>query len=508
MSNLLSALNVGGGLFLFLGIIMTVIVFVLAIWLIGASQRGENLKLKLAPKHIFFIVLAIGAAIRIGVAVSMRGLVGSLTASTATRTGYTGIYNMVYALINNGLDNFLESYQSALYYPVTMYILAFFGSISALFFPMSISSVPTMIFLKLPFIISDILLAYVVYKIVAKYAGEIVALAAGGFVALCPVFMLGSIWPSYYTFFALALAVIAYFMLERSYIKLIVAYTVCALICFESIYLLPIIAVYLVYAYVKKIKAYKNDNSGAGLNSREYGMIVKLPIVTVVCIIAAYLLSLPFALGYVGADPFAMLYVLYLKPFDKFAYFTYNGLSLYNIFNKNGVLLNLSFPTFVFSLLFMVAITAVTLIIYLSKKNRASLVMFMSYLLFTINIYFVNSSEITLLPSLIIMLVAYSVLKEKRLLHILGIIALAVFINATGALIRADYFMTNASAAVELLNGSWLALSIIASVIAVICHIYFTIVLLDVVMNGRIKKMSVADNKLTSSLKGLIKIKD
>ncbi len=508
MNNLLLALNLSGGLFIALGIILTIVVFALAVWLIGIGQRGEQIKLKLKPKHIFLIVLVVGAVLRIVVSISMRGLVGSLTAPTATRTGYTGIFNMTYALINDGLDNFWAAYESALYYPITMYVLAFFASIGSLFFPLGINSIPTLIFLKLPFIISDILLAYVIYKIAAKFANELVALALGGLVALSPVFMFGSIWPSYYTFFALALAIMIYYMLERSYVRLIITYAVSVLVCFEAIFLLPVVSVFLVYAYVKKMKAYKNETQKTGLWNSEYGMLVKVPVAAVVCIIGAYLLTLPFALGHIGANPFKMIFIMYIKPFNEFAYFTFNGLSLYNIFNKNGVALSLSFPTYIFSILFILAITAVTLIIYLSKKNRAGLVMFISYLLFTINVYFVNSSELTLLPSLIAMLLGYAVLKEKRLLHIFAPMALIVFINATGVLIKSDYFMTNAVTATELLNETWSVLSIVSSVITVLLHIYFTIILLDVIMNGRIKKLTANDNKFSSSLKGLIKNKE
>ncbi len=505
MNKLLLSSSTGGNAFIILGVILTIVVFALAVWLIGIGQRNENVKLKLRPKYIFLIVLFAGAVIRIIVAFSMRGLVGNNSEMAATRTGYTGIYQMVYSLINDGLTGFWESYASALYYPITMYILAFFGSVGALFFPMELSSVPTMIFLKLPFVISDILLAYVVYKIAEKYAGELTALALGGLVAICPVFMLGAIWPSYLTFFALALAIMIYFMLERSYIKLIVTYTVSVLLCFEAIFLLPAVAVYLIYAYVRM---WKSSKAQADVDASAHSMLIKLPIATLACIIGAYLITLPFALGSVGANPFAMLYILYLRPFDKFAYFTYNGLSLYNIFNKNGVELTLAFPTFVFSLLFIAAIIAVTVIIYLSKKNRASLVMFISYLLFTINVYFVNSSEITLLPALLALLLGYAVLKDKRLLQVFGIAALIVFINAVSVFIKADYFTAVAAAGEELLNGGWTAVSIVCSCLAVICHIYFTVVLLDVVMNGRLKKMNVPNNKFSSSLKGLIKIKD
>ena len=508
MNNFILASQAGGITFIVLLAVMTIVVFALAVWLLCLGIRNENLKLKLKPSHILILLLVIGTAVRMCVAFSMQGLIGTLVASTADRTGYTGIVGMTKYLIDNGMGEFYNVFDGIFYYPLTMYILTFFGSICSIFWQVNLSSQAALVFMKLPFIISDILLAVAVYKITAKYTNEIVALALGGLIAVCPIFMLGAIWPSVYSFLALALVLTMYFMVERKYIALVLTYTVSLLLAFEAIYLLPIIAVFLIYAYVKKIQAYKKADNVNSLWNSEYGLIAKLPVAIVVCMTAAYLLTLPFALNELGANPFVIFYYYCLKPFDNFGYFTYNGLSLYTIFDKNGVLLNLSFSTYIFSVLFMLAIIAVVLIIYLTKKNRANLVMLASYILLTLNVYFVNSSELTLLPCLAITLIAYAVLKDKRLLRIFGIIALIAFVNAAGVLLKAGYFSLDAKYVLEILNGSWAALAIVASVIVTLTHIYYTFVLLDIVMNGRLRKFNPTDNSIVSSWKSLIKIKE
>lgn len=508
MNNFLLASEAGGISFIVLFSLMTVVVFALAVWLLCLGLKGETLKLKFKPGHIFVLVVLLGAVIRMAVAFSMRGLMGTMLASSADRTGYNGIVEMVDNLISNGMRGFYDNYEGVFFYPLTMYILSFFGSICSLFWPLDVESVATLIFMKLPFIISDILLAIVVYKITEKYTNELVALAIGGLVAVCPVFMLGAIWPSVYSFVALIFAIIVYLMIERKYVLLVIAYTISLLLCFEAIFLLPIIAVFVIYAYVRKVKAYKKAGKVSSLWNSEYDLVIKLPIAIIVCIVASYLLILPFALSGIGANPFVIFYYYYLKPFDTFGYFTYNGLSLYTLFDKNAVKLNLSFPAFVFSLLFMLAIIAVVLIVYLTKKNRANLIMLTSYILLTINVYFVNSFELTLLPCLAVTLIAFAVLKDKRLIKIFGILALFVFLNAAAVLIKANYFSLSAKYVSEVLNESWMALSIIASLVTVLCHIYYTIVMLDIVMNGKLKKFNVSDNKITSAWKSLIKIKE
>ena len=378
MNNFLLATQTGGIAFIVLLSVMTVVVFALAVWLLCLGIKKDNLELKLNPKYIFIILLVVGVAIRMAVAFTNNGLVGTLVGVfSSDRAGYTGMVTMIRSLINNGMDGFYQSFDGVYYYPVTMYILTFFGSISSLFWPVQIGSAATLVFVKLPFIISDILLAVVVYKIVKKFANEVIALAIGGLVAVCPVFMLGAIWPTPYSFLALAFAAVVYFMLERKYIALIIAYAISLLVCFEAIFLLPIVAVFAIYAYVKKIKAFKaakRERKVASVRDAEFNFIIKLPVTVLICIIASYLLILPFALSGIGANPFVILYHYYIKPFNNFGYFTYNGLSLYTIFAKNGVKLLLNFPIYVFSILFVVAITAVVLIVYLSKKNRANLV--------------------------------------------------------------------------------------------------------------------------------------
>lgn len=507
MMNFLAA-QAGGISFTVIFSILSLAVFAVAIWLLCVGLRGGKLNLKIKTKYVFLIVLAVGTVIRIVTAFSMKGIVGYVAAATSERAGYNGLFNMTQYLVTNGFDGFLKSYSDVFYYPLTAYIFALFGAVLSLFTQLSISGTATLVFLKLPFIIAEVLLAVAVYKIAAKYAGETAGLALGGIVAVCPVFMLGSACASTYVFFALALALTAYFMLERKYVKLLVSYSVCLLLCFQAIFLLPIVATFLIYAYVKKVIAYKKASLRGGLWSSEYGIVVKLPIALVLCIAASYLVTLPFTVGYVGASPFAMLNLYFIKPFNNFSFYTYNGLSLYTIFGRNGVKLSLSFPTYVFSILFFVAIIAITLIVYLSKKNRANLLMLVSYLLLTVNTYFVESSEFTLLPFLAVSLIVTAVIKDKRIVKIFMLVAFMTFLNACGVMLKANYFVANATYSSELLSDAWQILSIVASVVTVLAHVYYTIVLLDIVMNENLKPFNARDDKFGSALKDFIKIKE
>ena len=498
-------MSAGGVAFIVILALFTIVVFVGFVWLLCAAIRG-TVKLRLKPRRILLILLAVGAVIRMAIAFSIKGLVGSGSLLAFDRIGYADTVQMVNVLLTQSFDSFMNVYGTMGHYPLTMYILSFFGAINLLFGAISAESALTLILFKLPFILSDVLIAYVLYRITEKYTSSEIALAIGGFVALCPVMMLGSIWPSTYSLLALVLALAMYFMLERKYVLLTVTYSASLLVCFEAVYLMPVISVFLIYAFIKKVIAFRRSNGD--IKDREYRLIYVLPITILACIAVSYLILLPFALPKIGANPFAILYAYYLKPLDSFKYFTYNGLSLFNVFGKNGDVLTLTFPIWVLSLLFALAIIAVTLIIYLTKKNRANLVMLSSYLLLTLNVYFVNSSETNLLPFFAIMLIAFAIIKDRRMLKVLGIMALFTFLNAACVLLKADYITANASYVSELLDGSYKIMSIVASAVAVLCHLYYTFVLIDIVMNNTTKKLSSEDGKLSSALKELIRIKD
>lgn len=488
--------------------VLTIAVFIVAIWLFSIGFAGKEINLKLKPKHVFIITLVVGVVIRMLVDFSMKGIVGYTAAFSVNRAGYNGLFNMTNYIVNKGFNGFLDEYTGIFLYPIPAYLLTVFGSFSSLFADLSVNSHITLAFLKLPFIIAEILLAVFAYKIAKKYANETVALAIGGLVALCPVFMLGSLAPSPYVLAALALVVMVYFMLERKYVLMTVAYTISLLCVFETVFLLPAVAVFLIYAYVKKVIAYKNSDTKVSLWNSEYGIIVKLPVAIIVCMLVSYLVTLPFANSYVGANPFKMLYVYLIEPFGNMRYFTYNGLSLYSLFDRNATRLDLAFPVYVFSILFMVAIVAITLIVYLSKKNRANLMMFVAYVLLTINTYFVDSTELTLLPFMAIMIVAIVVLKDKRLVKIFGIMSLMILLNFSGVMIQADYFRANATFASEVLVDGFKVLGMICSAITVLTHIYFTSTLLDIVLGGNIKTFNALDGKLSSALKDFVNIKD
>ena len=180
----------------------------------------------------------------------------------------------------------------------------------------------------------------------------------------------------------------------------------------------------------------------------------------------------------------------------------HNSLGIFNLFMRNGKALNSRFPSVVFAVLFGVIITGIVLLVYLSKKNRANLVFLSAYILLTLATYFVGFNEFGLLGALFLLLTAFLLIRDKRILLLFGVLSLAVTVNATAVMASAEYFNNNVAyyfsapgyAGSELLRGGAVAVTIVCSVLAVLAHLYATMVLLDISMSNKRKVLPYAEN--------------
>ena len=84
-------------------------------------------------------------------------------------------------------------------------------------------------------------------------------------------------------------------------------------------------------------------------------------------------------------------------------------------------------------------------------------------------------------------------------MHLFFIFSLIVFVNSATVLISAGYLNNDAldwTEAVKLVSGAGLAVNIVCSALAVITHIYFTYILLDIAMSNRRKLINIYDAKV------------
>lgn len=450
-------------------------------------------------------ILIIGLIVRLIFAFVVRG----------NLTDFNAFINLFDSVTKNGFaGNYYTAYGIGNIYPLAYIVFGGMGALASLF-GADISSAAMPLFVKLPMIICDLATAYLMYRAARKYINGYVALTVCAFVCVCPVFVFASsVWGSLYSVLALLLALVMYFIAQKNFIGIIGTYAAAMLVMPDALYLFPVVAVYVIYNFAAAVRCLKKTRL-QGIKeitkNSECAGVITIPAAVIASGILMYLVSLPSIIGSVGAGYFTWLYRFFLHPLGNMASFGRDSLGIFNIFVRNGVALDPEFPTVVFSVIFGVIVTGIVLLIYLSKKNRANLVFLGGYVLFTMATYFVNFSALSLLPVLAMFLLSYLFIRDKRMLQIFGVLSLVVTLNACFALCGNGYLTSSSTvvASTDVLNsGAGLVGNIICSVLAVLTHLYATIVLLDISMSSKRKLLPESERiGFLAAMRGFFGIK-
>lgn len=473
---------------------------IMALLTIGVAVIGVWLLVKYIGKDKNAVPSGDKTFVKIFTLLIFGGIVFRLALSLLFK-GYRGDYDVITEAMEtvsaSGFKNYYRS-NGILLYPLTLLVYAFFGLI-ANSFGLASTSYAMGLFVKLPLIIADVVTAIILYRAASKYVNGYVALIVSGMFLLMPVFMISSaVWGSIYSLLCAAIVSSLYFMANRNYIGLFASYTASLLIMKEALYLFPLFAVFIIYNFVKALSKVIKDKIPVKSiwNNAEVCQVIRTPIYFAASVLAAYLISLPTFISSYGAGFLGWIYRFSFKPLADAAKFGFNSLGIFNIFTKNGDLLGSNFPTVVFAVIFGLIILGIVLLVYLSKKNRANLVFLAGFIIFTLATYYVDFTALTLIPVLAIFLLAFILIKDRRILHVFIVLCLLVFVNAASVLISAGY-LNNASdylfdsafyTGTDLLDsGAGMVVSIICSVAAVITHLYSTLILLDLSMSNKRK---------------------
>lgn len=469
-------------------ILLTAAVVVAGVWLLvrfmGKGRNAEPKGHKTVAK-LFTLLLLCGIVLRVIFALTVIGY----------RADYNAIAGAMEYTALNGFKGYYQTNGTGIY-PLSLLLYGLLGlPLKAL--GLTASSYATVIFVKLPLIIADVASAVLIFKLAEKYSNGYIALIISGMFLTAPVFMLGSaIWTSLYPLLTFAVLLCLYFVVNRNFLGLFAAYTAALLIMKDALYLFPLVAVFVTYNFVKSLlKVIKTCPSIKEIwFDKEVCQVIRTPIYFVASYVVAYLVSLLPIINDYGAGFFEPMYRFWLLPLGVASYFGTNSLGIFNIFARNGNALGSNFPTIVFAVIFAAITLGIVLLTYLSKRNRANLVYLAAYVILTLSTYYVDFTALSLLPALAILLMAFVLIRDKRIMQIFGILSLLVVVNATAALIGAGYVNTASSEAFKtglytgnpvLSKDGGLAVSIICSVFVVITHLYATLVLLDLSMSGK-----------------------
>lgn len=492
-------------LFVVMFALLTIVILLLGVGLLSkfvskpkvetvSAVQSSKVTIQSTPfnyKAILLVVLAIGFLIRILFVMTIKG----------AREDINNIFNIMLVSSKSGMSVYYSN-SPAVTNPILIYIYSFMGLFTKMF-SLSSDSFAMQVLSKLPLIISDIILAIVLYKIAKKYINEYVAVIIAGLVCIFPPFILvSSVWGSVLSIAMLLLVISAYFIVTKNMIGLFITYSLATLTHKDALFIFPIIAVYVVYNFIKAIKYAKANKLSsfsdimANKNSKN---AILIPILFILSMLVMYLISLPIVHSSYYSF-FTWFNNMFFKPLTTNQYFGYNALNIYNLFSRNGIEFQSGAVSNVFLIIFALIITLVVLVVYISRKNRATLVLLTAYVIMTLSVFYIGFKELDNILTVGLLLLSFVLIRDKRILKVLFFLSIALILNASFVLANAGYLnnLTDDKftlGATLLTSGAGLAISIVSSVIAILSEIYFTLVVLDIGLGNKIKPLPVLEKQ-------------
>ncbi len=461
--------------------LLTIVTLIACIvYLCKTVESGEGAKKR---RFALPLILSIGFVIRLIFALCIRGY----------REDYYMFTGMFDDLEMNGLYGYYKGDASAVLYPIPYFIYMIFGGLSNV---TGLSDLPlgAQFMVKLPLLIADLFAAYGVYKIAKRYFNVRVGYVLAALVCVCPIFFVGSVvWTTPVVFTVTFIIYACYFIACKRFAAAIAFATAAAFSSKQGIYIFPIMSVFCVYHFIRAVINIRKDKPELkAIKKSEYCAVYSVPVSFVLSMLGAYLVGLFMCASY-GFGFFRYIYEFLLEPLVVRNSFTYNGLSVYAIFGQNGAQASARFPAWVFMGIFTAIMFAVVCVVYFTKRNRATMVMLAAYVLFTMQVYYTGTDAIGMCTALPVLLAAYALVRDKRLLYVLMFTGIAFVINSTSVLAVAGYLNNLTADAFDvatytgstLLTGAASAVPIACSVIALVSHLYFTYVTVSIGMSGR-----------------------
>lgn len=470
-------------------IVFTIAVIAFTVWLLIRNINNDKNTLvaggKINAGTALLVIILMGVLVRIALAFISAGNRSELqimidAAEEWSKRGASEYIRRHYSdLTNSATGRFL--------YPLAYYYVGLTAG-SLISVGLESSSVAISMVLKLPLIISDAVLALVIYKIGRKYRNEQIALIMAAFVCFCPLFIFASaVWTSVFSVLSCLLVISFYALVEKKHVLSIAVYSVSMLVAKEASYLFPIYLVYYAYTWFKAISA------------KDTKTTVLLPLTTLACVAAQYLISLPLTVQKYSGEFFQTINVILLYPLTQLNRFSDNALSIYNVFMKGGSLTNVLFrsqQSFYFIIAFALIAAAVTAVVYFGRKNRALLTAVASFVIMLYHVTYFDMTATSVIPSIALLLLSFALLKEKRLLKVMFAqtvltMTLMCLVYASAGYFNhlplSEFASTAYEGHMQLTSTTWgKVCAITLSVLSIGLTAYFTKVIADIALSDKV----------------------
>ena len=341
--------------------------------------RRKNIKIDLTDERILiFTLLAVGFFLRIASSTLMEG------------HNDINLFKNWASTAANGIAQFYSNARSADYPPLYIYVLALIGKIA---------SMPTfsgyfILLLKIPAIIADIVTAYFIYKLGKKYLSSIISILIAAFYIFNPaIFIDSTFWGQVDSIFTLFIVFAVFLLSEKKIAFATTMFVVAVLMKPQGIIFLPILFFELIRE--RSLKVFINA--------------------TISGIVTALVIIIPFSLN--EQSPL-WIFKLYLKTISEYPYASVNGFNFFSLIGanfKNNTDTLFIFNYHTWGMIFIVATTLISWVIYIKGNNRKFVSAIALLQIAGVFTFSVGMHERYLFPAVALSILAFIYLKDKRL---------------------------------------------------------------------------------------------
>ncbi len=311
-----------------------------------------------------------------------------------------------------GYTNFYRADYFCDYPPLYMAMLWFVAGVRNLL-GIAYGSDAHVLLIKLIPVFADAVMAYLVYFFAKKRVNPRAAMLLGAVCALNPAAIVDSAaWGQIDSVFTIFLALCAALLCEGAYGWALPMFTFSMLLKPQALLFAPLGLVAVVVSLARKPE--KKKILGAA-----YGLAASLVL----------LLLAGFIFHEDGVGPVKWLFTLYGGTMGSYEYFTINALNLYELLGLNWVALsdNLALAVFAYVLFGLSYLYAFAL--YIRANKRSAIFMAGAVLIMLICAFGPMIHERYAYPALVLLVLAYAVERDRRILYSLAALTITLFLN-------------------------------------------------------------------------------
>ncbi|MDE6757919.1 MAG: carbohydrate binding domain-containing protein [Clostridia bacterium] len=330
------------------------------------------------------------------------------------------------------------------------------------------------IILRLPMVIADLMVCYMIYSCASKYQNDRTATVYGFIYAILPVFFIfGTLYGSIQSIAIAFIVAMALSMLNKKYVSTGIFYTLALMFSNYALILLPVVLLYQIYGLV-------TDKSS----------VVKTTVTMASCFVVYYLLSLPLCWNGVSSGNVLMVFRKIYAFFEvSNPLLSDNTFNLYAIFaagsrtRADNVIFNLG------NWLFVIGMSAYVVYHYIKTANRLDLILLSAMMLIAYSALGTQSTLDIMPIGLVLMLIYLIITPDVRLYIGTSLLAAFSFLNISQLLSRSG-FIRGVDNAGLLDFEDKNAFMIIFSILAVATVFYMLYVVCDITLNSYVKPIA------------------